>query len=277
MPVAAIGAVASVAGGAIAGSGARGAARSQARAARSQIEEERRQFNETKQDLAPYREAGQRGLEQYDNLINSQSDYEGLIQSNVQDPFQFGAEEFEQYKDPGYEFRLAEGARAVNNTFANLGKRVSGERFAGLQNYAQNAASQEFRAARGRAAADYDNQGSLEQQTYNRGVSDYDRQYTDVLNRQGNLAQLGVEASAQQIQARQQSTSGINQAIGAQGAAQAAGRLGQTGAVTSALGDLGNAFRGGVGGGFSLPNLSQPSYSSTAGNSVSPLIQNRGY
>jgi len=230
--------------GVIGAFGAKKASDQAADAERDKIREERRQFDETRKDLAPFREAGLEGFESYQDLVNRQGDYEGLIQSNLPDQFKFGAEEFEQYKDPGYEFRRSEGERALNRNFAGLGKRISGERFAGLQDYGQRLGSQEFAAARGRAASDYTNQVGLEQSAYDRSLGQYGRQYEDVLNRQANLGSIGLEASGQQIQARENATSGITSAIGATGQAQAAGTLGQFGAISSAVGDIGRQYSG---------------------------------
>jgi len=45
---------------------------------------------------------------------------------------------------PAYQFRFNEGERAANRAYGAAGQRISGNRITGLQNYGQQAASQEF-------------------------------------------------------------------------------------------------------------------------------------
>lgn len=45
---------------------------------------------------------------------------------------------------PAYQFRYNEGLRALNRAYASMGKRISGERLRGIQEYGQQSATQEF-------------------------------------------------------------------------------------------------------------------------------------
>lgn len=247
----------SVASGLLGASASRSAADDQRRAAEAQLAEQRRQFDITSGQYDPWRQAGERGLAGYEQMLGGAGAAEGLIQSNLQDPFQFGAAEFEQYQDPGYQFRLSEGERALNRGAAGLGKRVSGERYAGLMDYGQQMGSQEFGAARSRALQDYTIRGGLEQEQYQRSLGAYNRQYADPMAGYAGLADMGLRAVGGLAGHRAGATAGAMNAIGAAGSAQAAGTLGAAGAWSSALGDIGQQLTGtGYGGGSGSSPLS---------------------
>ena len=93
----------------------------------------------------------------------------------MQPGFQFGREEFEQNKDPGYDFRREEGLRALERRNAKGGQRNSGYNTRSLMELGQNLGSQEFGRARDRAFGDYQSRVGREEQTYGRGVGDFGR------------------------------------------------------------------------------------------------------
>jgi len=74
-------------------------------------------------------------------------------------PFEYGgfeaptADNFQ--KDPGYEFRLKEGQRALQNSAAARGTLLTGATAKAIGNYGQEAASQEYGNAYGRALQGY--------------------------------------------------------------------------------------------------------------------------
>jgi len=205
---------ASIVGGLIAGKASDDAGKRASNAQLDANAEQRRQFDITQEQNKPWLEAGQRGLGSYEELLGRQDefggqirseipgqfqsptdipgtyqsptnipgayqgqagDYFGRIQSEVQPDFQFGREEFDQYQDPGYEFRREEGLRALGRQNARGGQRNSGYNTRSLMELGQNLGSQEFGRARERAFADYQSQVSREQQVYGRGVNDYGR------------------------------------------------------------------------------------------------------
>jgi len=236
-----------VVGGVFASSAAGKASKAQAGAAAADRALQQEFYEKAEKKFAPYVEAGGRGLEEYERMIGAQPEYEGLIRSELPEDFRFGAEEFQQYKDPGYDFRLAEGERALNRGFGALGKRMSGERAAGLIDYGQRMGSQEFGAARGRAFQDYGSRIGREQEQYQRSLGTYGRQYTDPLAQYGSLADTGRMAVGGITGVGQQSATAQGAALRAGGEAQAAGTLGQYGAWTKAIGEIGGSV-GGVGG-----------------------------
>ena len=240
-----LGAIAgSLVSGIFGSSSAKKAARSQRKAAERQAATIKEQYEKSEKAFKPYTKAGRRGLAEYERMLGDQAAYEPLIVSDIREPFKFGAAEFEQYKDPGYDFRLAEGERAYNRGMAGLGKRISGERAAGLMEYGQRMGSQEFGAARGRAAKDYASQVAREQQTYDRSLGTYGRQYTQPMAGYGGLAEIGQSSVASLANIGAGAASGTARAYGAAGEARAAGTLGQAGAWAGSLRDIGQQFTG---------------------------------
>ena len=161
-----VAAAAVVASSVLSDSAASRAARLERDTAEENLREQRRQFDVTQQQFEPYRETGYRGLEEYNRLTEESQ------QGNIPAQFKFGAEEFEQYKDPGYEFRVGEGLRALDRRLAAGGKRGAGVRPRALMDLGQQMGSQEFGAARGRALEDYSAATAREQSTYQRGYLD---------------------------------------------------------------------------------------------------------
>lgn len=86
------------------------------------------QYQQTRADQAPYRAAGEIAL---NKLIPLATNYQ-----------KFGADQFQQ--DPGYQFRLSEGQRSMAHSAGNRGGLVSGTSLKAMQDYTQNAASNEY-------------------------------------------------------------------------------------------------------------------------------------
>lgn len=100
------------------------AARLQAEAQDRATGELRRQYDETGQVLKPWVTAGTKAL--------------GTLQEKVQaGPGAFTA-------SPGYQFRLGEGMRAIEQSAAARGKQLSGQTMMGLQEYGQGMATMEY-------------------------------------------------------------------------------------------------------------------------------------
>lgn len=213
----------------VASKGSKKAARTAANAQYAAIDEQGRQFDITQKQMAPYREAGLRGLGNYEKMLGEYGDYE------LPEAFSFGADEFNEYKDPGYEFRMDEGLRAIDRRMAKSGQRGSGRRPRALMELGQNLASQEFGAARGRAYQDYQSEVARE-------AEDYGRSYTDPLARYGQLAQMGFGGTQSLGQMRGSYAQSIGQNMGNAGRYQAAGTLGQYGAYAQGIGAMGSYY-----------------------------------
>ena len=83
----------------------------------------------------------------------------------------FGADQMEL--DPGYQFRLEEGMRAIQRSAAAGSGAGTGATGKAMMRYGQNMASQEFAAARSRAVQDYNIATTRAREVYGRDVGEY--------------------------------------------------------------------------------------------------------
>lgn len=192
------GSVAGLGGALIQAGAARDAAQTQADAARYAADVQYNIYNQQRQDNEPWRQAGMQALGQ------------------MQDPYfqrTFGAADFQQ--DPGYNFRLQQGQKALEASAAARGGLMGGNFATALAKYGQDYASNEY------------------QNAYNRFTNDQ----TNRFNRLASLAGLGQNANSQLGQAGMNYANGASEAVmgGANGAAAA--RIAQ-----------GNAWSGGLNG-----------------------------
>ena len=175
----------------------------------AQMQQDR--YNQTRGDLAGYRQAGEGATQGLVNMTNK--------------PFNF---QFSQ-QDPSYQFRLQQGLAGQNASAAARGGYFSGATGQALQNYGQQAASQE-----------YGNE-------FNRALMTRQNNYGEL----SSLAGLGESAAAQTgAFGMQAATNQGNAMIGA-GQAQAGGVLGAANAQNNGLQAISGAITGGLG------NLSQ--------------------
>lgn len=147
----------------------------------AEIAENRRQYDTTREDFAPWRTAGANALTQLTTDINAP------------------VTAAEVMSDPGYQFGLDQGTKALNQRIAAAGGRVSG---ASLK-------------AAARYGTDY-------------GASGYGAAYQrkqDRLNRLQAIAGIGQTATGQTAAAGQAATNNIGSALSNQGNATAASQL----------------------------------------------------
>ena len=146
-----------------------------------------RMYEQTREDQEPWRAAGADALEG----LSDQSNFENFSMSDFE-------------KDPGYQFRMDEGAKAVERSAAAKGGLNSGRTMKELSRYGQGFASNEFSNA------------------YNRFNTDRDSKY----NRLASLAGIGQVATNQVGAANQNFANqyGANRVAGSQ--ARAAGNIG---------------------------------------------------
>lgn len=119
-----VAAAGSVAKGVIGASAQKNAAKTQAAAADKANAAVEARYQQTRADLAPYREAGIPSL--------------GRLNSMLTDGYEF------KPTDPSYAFRFGEGNRAVNTSAAAQGNRLSGGTLKALTRYGQGMASTEY-------------------------------------------------------------------------------------------------------------------------------------
>ena len=204
---------ASLASGLLGYAGATKAAGISAEASANALELQRNIYNQQTALNDPYRQAG---LTAQNALLQKMG-----LGGNT------GAADYGQYAkdfsmadyqaDPGYAFRLKAGTDALGHQAAARGGLISGQTLKGMQDYAQNSASQEYSNA------------------YNR----YQTNRSNQLNSLGNLMSSGQAAANQQgIQAGQYGTNATNTITNAGNVAGSAA----LGAATT----LGNALTTGV-------------------------------
>lgn len=143
-------------------------------------------YDQQRKDLAPWRDAGLSSLTGMQNQ-DFQRDFTG---SDFQ-------------KDPGYEFRLAEGAKALERSAAAKGSVQSGGTLKALSRYNQDFATNEYN------------------NVYNRFNADRDRRF----GRLSNIAGMGLNATTQGVNAAGQFGSMYGQNMTNMGNAYAAGNM----------------------------------------------------
>lgn len=259
MAVAAVGSAVVGAAGSIIGGNKAAGAQQEATAAnaaltREQMLEDRRQYDLARQDLAPYRDAGYTALGQ---LGKGTADG-GEFNRN------FTMADFEA--DPGYQFRMDEGKKALESSAAARGGALSGGALKAIARYGQDVASGEYGAA------------------YNR----YNNDLTTRFNRLSSLAGTGQTATNSSIAAGsalsdnlQAGNANLISGNNASANARASQYAGTAGAIGNAVNNVGSYFAlknmypgGGGGGAPSMPDYTQLSYGSGPGSNMSGELWN---
>jgi len=183
------------------------AASTQANAANNAADLQNQQYLRTREDQAPYREAGYNALTRMQNMAG-----------NVPGKFRFGMEDF--VTDPGYNFRLTQGTKAIERSAAARGGLLTGNTGGSLANFGQGLASQEYSNAYNRALTGYNTDVASENQLY---------------NRQAALAGIGQTATNFIGNAGANNAANVGNLMTSGAAAQAAGGVGMANAVTGGV------------------------------------------
>lgn len=198
-----IGSGVALAGGIMASNATGKAADTQAGAANYATDMQKRMYDQNRTDLTPWREAGGRALSQLGD-----SDFQ----------HDFTIDDF--HEDPGYQFRMQEGQRALDRSAASRGRLNSGGTLIAAEQYGQNFGSNEY------------------QNAYKRFNDDRDRRF----NRLSAVAGIGQTANNQAAQSGQNYVNNAGQnAMGAANAQGAAG-VAQAGIWGNTLGSLGKTW-----------------------------------
>jgi hypothetical protein len=164
------------------------------------------QYYQTREDQMPFLEAGKGAL---NKLIPLASNYK---------PFDYNA----MTADPGYGFRLSEGQRSLDRAAAARGGLISGSALKAATRYGQDMGSQEYTNAFNRYQAERNAQLNPLQSLAGVGQTT-----------SGNLGTLGAQNAAN-----------VGNLMTGGAAASAAGRMGQTQALTGGLGTYLNYSQG---------------------------------
>lgn len=193
----------------LAGDAAHDAGRTQAAAAAAAIAEERRQYDQNREDLAPYRNAGGTAIGQLSAGTVDGGDFNR----------DFTMADFT--KDPGYQFRMDEGSRALQGANAATLGVQNGRTERELERYGQDYASGEYSNA------------------YNRFNADRNTRF----NRLASIAGVGQTATNTGITSGNAITGSVADLTLDRANAQAAGRVGQANAYGQGLESLANFYR----------------------------------
>lgn len=180
------------------------AADAQADAARDSSATQLAMFDRNREDMAPWRAAGETALGQLGTGTAAGGEFNS----------RFSMGDFQQ--DPGYQFRLAEGQRALERSAAARGGALGGGSLRALTRYGQDYASGEY------------------QNAYNRWNSDQ----TNRFNRLASLSGIGQTATRDVANMGMTTAGNIGANQLAAGNAAAAGYVGQANAINGGLGNM---------------------------------------
>ena len=206
-PVTGTMAAVSIGSGIMQSNAARSAAQMQADSASRAMEQERAMYEQSRADLAPYRETGYTALKDIERMK----------------PFltsQFGPEQFGQYLDPSMAFRQRLGTQATERLANVGGGAISGNTLRSLADYGQNLASTEYGNA------------------FNR----FQTERGNIYNTLANIAGMGQGAVNTGVNAGQNFAAGQTGLITGGAAAQAAGTVGSANALAGGLQGASNAY-----------------------------------
>jgi hypothetical protein len=187
----------------------------QAQATRDQIAAQERMFERQVELQEPWRQAGMTALNQLTPLATNYT--------------KFGMEQFGA--DPGYQFRLDQGLRAMNQTAAARGGLISGNALKAGQQYGQEYASGEYQNAFNRYQTERNAQLNPLQSLAGVGQSSANQLAASAGQMGSNMANIYGQAGQQQ-------------AAGLANAAQAraSGYVGQTNALSSGISNISNMY-----------------------------------
>lgn len=202
----AIGTGTAIIGSALLGAAAsRSASKTQASATQQAADISQQQYEQTRQDLEPWRKAGEGAL----NKLIPLSEYQ-----------KFGMDQFQQ--DPGYAFRLSEGQKALDRSAAARGGLISGGALRAATRYGQDMGSQEY------------------QNAFNRYQIERNAQLAPLQS----LAGIGQTTATQLGQTGAANAANVGNYLTGGAAAQAAGQVGMANAFTGGLGTYLNYNQG---------------------------------
>lgn len=270
-----VGPATSLLGGALGSNAATSAAETQAAAGQRALDLQAAIYADQQARQAPYLQAGYEGLAGIRNAPNfdvSPYTFGGTTPLPWQS-FAFNPQDYAFTpptadtlpQDPGYQFRLREGQRALENSATAKGMTFSGPQAKALQQYGQEMGSQEYQNAYNRLLTqnqlryerdlagsnlNYGRAQAENQQTYERGLAGSQLNYGRAKDAYGlNLARLGSLSNMGMGAANTLANLGTNygeqagKLLTSMGNVQGAGQVGATNAWQGALGNVGNTVQ----------------------------------
>jgi hypothetical protein len=197
--------VGAVGGALISADASKKAANKQAKSIENANQLQWEQYLQNREDLAPWREAGAGAVGQLRELTAPGGEFSK--------PFQMG----EWTTDPGYQFRLAEGMKALERSGSARGMSLSGAQMKAFDRYNQDFASNEY------------------SNVYNRTYNQFANERSNRFNQLAALAGIGQTSAGQLAVLGSQTTGQMGQNLVNLGNAQAASGIAQANAWTGAL------------------------------------------
>ena len=162
-------------------------------------------------------------------------------------------QEYEAYKpfseaefkvDPGYQFRLDQGNKAIQNLAAATGNLNSGRALKDAMNFSSGLASQEYQNAYGRYNNDYNTGLNSHLQNYQTGFNANSTNQNNIFNKLAALAGIGQSSASSLANAGQNYANQAGNAIGQGANAQAAGQIGSSNAWGQGIAGAANSLGG---------------------------------
>lgn len=172
-----------------------------------QIAESRRQYDQNRADMAPWMSTGGAAIQKLGSLYGLDGSSGGVANSGF-------------FESPDYQFRLAEGQRALERSASARGMLGSGAALKAANNYAQNTASAE---------------------------------YGDWYNRLAGLAGQGQQAANTNVASGTNNSNNIIGALGQAGNARASSYANTGASINNGVNNVLSAYLFNQGGGFGGP------------------------
>lgn len=205
---------ATVVGGIIASNAAGDAADTQANAANRATDVGNQQFQQTREDQAPYREAGYGALNKLNDLLGLSTNTGVQGYGSLAQPFTGD----KVASDPGYQFGLQQGTQAIDNSAASHGNLYSGATLKALTRYGNDYGTTKFNDA------------------FNRDQT----QGNALANKLQSIAGLGQTSLGQTGALGASNASQVGENLIGAGNAQAAGGRAQSNAIVGGINQIGS-------------------------------------
>jgi hypothetical protein len=163
-------------------------------------------------------------------------------------PFEGGANfqaptDVTQQNDPGWQFRMKEGLKAIERSAASKGTLLTGGTLKDLNNWAQNTASNEYGNVYNRAATEWERNYNRNLGEYNNAYNIYNTNQGNQFNRLNSMSTAGLSAAGGANQNNSQYGTNTSEILTGQGNATAAGQVGSANALTSGVSDIGKTIQ----------------------------------
>lgn len=249
-----VGAVGSVVGGIFGADASSDAAQTQADAATRAADLQWKQYDQTRTDLAPYRDLGSSFIPQLRTALQNPLLSSVFSYGDFQAPTAA-----EAAATPGYQFTLQQGLKAAQNSASARGLGASGAALKGAEAYATGLADSTYGDTFNRGLATYNtNRGNaLSNFGTNYGIA------SDNVNRLLGVVGNGQNASAMTGAMGAEAAGNVANAITSGAAASAAGTVGSANAINSGLSGAVNSLQSGY-----MLNKLFPTTSAASGGST---------